>query len=261
MRIWLKKYKTGLVLSGGGARGLAHLGVLKALDERKIKIDILSGASAGALAAAFYADGFSAEEIFDLFTSKKIYELMRITIPRTGFLKVNGIKDILQNNLKAKRIEDLKIPVIIAATNFREGKIEYISKGNLIDTLLVSSGIPILFEISQIENVQYIDGGIMDNLPISPLRKVCRKCIAVHVNPIGRLEKVNSLIQIAERTFHLALMSEINTKKSQVDLFIEPGKLVDYGLLDMKKASEIFKIGYEETLRVIDSQAGFSFKN
>jgi NTE family protein len=121
-----KKYKTGLVLSGGGARGFAHLGVLKALEEKKIKINIFSGVSAGAIAAAFYADGYTPEEILNIFSSKKVFHLMRITIPRSGLLKTKGLKEVLKKHLRATNIEDLKIPVIIAATNFREGKIQYI---------------------------------------------------------------------------------------------------------------------------------------
>jgi NTE family protein len=253
-----KKYKNGLVLSGGGARGLAHLGVLKALEEKKIKVDIISGVSAGALAAAFYADGYTPEEILDLFSKKKIYDLIHITIPRMGLLKVNGIKDLLSNNLRSKYIQDLKIPIVIAATNFCEGKIEYMEQGVLVDALLASSCVPVLFEIAEIDQVPYVDGGVLDNLPITPIRKNCRKCIAVHVNPIGQQEKIKGLFQITERAFHLALSSEIVYKKSQIDLFIEPAELKNFGFLDIKKSEEIFQIGYEEAIRVIESTKGFS---
>jgi NTE family protein len=256
-----KKYKIGLVLSGGGARGLAHLGVMKALDEKRIKIDIISAASAGALAAAFYADGYVPEEILELFSSKKIFELIHFTVPRMGFLKVDGIKKLLKDNLKAKNIEDLKIPVFIAVTNFCEGKIEYRSEGNLVDALLASSCVPLLFQVAEIDKIPYIDGGVMDNLPIAPIRKKCRRCIAVHVNPVGRQENIKGLFQIAERAFHLALNSEIIYKKLEVDLFIEPPKLADIGFLDMKKANEIFNLGYEEAIRVIVSHKWFSKKN
>lgn len=255
------KYKIGLVLSGGGARGLAHLGVLKALDERRIKVDIILATSAGALAAAFYADGYAPEEILELFSKKKIFELIHIRIPRMGLLKADGIKNILNNNLRTKNIEDLKIPVIIAVTNFLEGKIEYRSKGNLVNALVASSSIPFLFEVAEIDQIPYIDGGVMDNLPINPIRNKCKKCIAVHVNPVGRQENIKGLFQIAERAFHLALNSEIVYKKLEVDLFVEPHELTNYGFLDIKKAKEIFNIGYEEAIRQIDSYKGFSKKN
>jgi NTE family protein len=110
-----------------------------------------------------------------------------------------------------------------------------------------------LFEVAEIDKIPYIDGGIMDNLPVSPIRQNCRRCIAVHVNPIDRQEKVKNLWQVAERAFHLALSSEINIKKSQVDSFIEPPGLMKYGILDVKKAQEIFNVGYTEAIRILNT--------
>lgn len=247
-----KKHKTGLVLSGGGARGIAHLGVLQYLHENNIRPSIISGVSAGSLAAAFYADGYAPTEILEFFSSKKLYHLMRLTLPKSGFLKVNGLKDILSENLKAKNIEDLEIPIVIAATNFNTGKIEYFTKGNLMNALLASSAIPILFEVQKINGSLYFDGGVMDNLPIKPILGKCRNYIAVHVNPLGKLEKASSPIQVAERAFHLAIAAELENKKQLVDTFIEPPELSDFGMLDVKKAKEIYDIGYHHASKVLD---------
>ncbi len=245
MQLFNKRYKTGLALSGGGARGIAHLGILQAMEERKIKINIISGTSAGALAGAFYADGFHPLEILDFFSNRKLYEFMRISFPRSGFFKSDALRKILEKNLRSKYIEDLNIPLIVAATNFQKGKIEYFSKGLLVDLLLASSGIPLLFETTQIDHIPYIDGGIMDNLPLAPLKKICRKTIAAHVNPIGHHEKIRNPVQVMERSFHLAVASEINKKKKEADVFIEPEGLKKYGLLDLRKVKEIYAIGYE----------------
>lgn len=249
-----KKYKLGLVLSGGAARGFAHLGVFKAMEEIGIEPDIISGVSAGSIAGAFYADGFSAEEALEIMRTKKIFELMRLVLPRTGFLKLAGLKSILEKNLRCKRIEDLKKPLIVGATNFLEGKIEYFDKGNLVECLLASSCIPVLFQIQTIKKVPYIDGGVMDNLPIYPVENNCKKIIAVHVNPLGKVDKAYSPIHVAERTFHLAVAADINRKKKLVDVFIEPHSLVKYGLLDTRKADEIFNIGYDAAMHVFNSK-------
>ncbi len=242
-----KKYKTGIALSGGGARGFAHLGVLQALNEHGIIPSVISGASAGSLVGAFYADGYEPYEIMDFFSIRKVYQLMRLVLRRTGFVRINGLEDILRNNLRAKNIEDLKTPLIIAATNFNLGKIEYLEKGNLIKALLSSSSIPILFEAQQLNEQYYLDGGIMDNLPIRPLINNCRNVIAVHVNPIGTIDRITSPLQVGERAFHLAIASEIHSKIEKVDMFIEPASLTDYGMLDMKKSKEIFEVGYTYT--------------
>jgi NTE family protein len=251
MRIFSKKYKTGLVLSGGAVRGIAHLGVLQAIEEKKIAIDIISGTSAGALAGAFFADGYHGNEILEIFIKRKIFEIMHISVQRSGIFKVDGLKKILHSELKARNIEDLQIPLVIAATNFCEGRIEYFEKGLLVDTLIASASIPILFKVASLNQELYIDGGIMDNLPLKPIREKCTIIIAVHANPIGRHEKVKSVIQVAERAFHLAIASEVNSKKNLADIFIEPQELKKFGLLELRKAREIYQIGYEAAMSVL----------
>lgn len=247
MRSLFKKYKTGIALSGGGARGFAHLGVLQALSEDGIQPSIITGTSSGSLAGAFFADGYEPYEILDFFSTRKLYHLMRLVLPRTGFIRINGLEEILRSNLRAKNIEDLKIPLIVAATNFNTGKIEYITSGDLIKALLSSSSIPILFEAQKFNDHYYLDGGIMDNLPIKPLLNECRNLIAVHVNPIGTIDRISGPVQVGERAFHLAIASEIHAKIEKVDMFIEPAGLTEYGMLDLKKSKEIFELGYTYT--------------
>lgn len=253
MKSIFKWRKIGLALSGGGARGFAHLGVIKTLEEKEIKPDYISGVSAGALVAAFYADGRTPEEIMDIFSSRKIYDLMKLTIPKSGFLKTEGLRKTLAKNLKAKKIEDLRTPIIICTTNFKEGKTKYHEKGNLVDILLASAGIPILFEVHHINKIPYIDGGIMDNLPIDPLLKQVSKVIAVHVNPLGEIEKVGNPFQVAERAFHLAIRSDLQRKRELAYMFIEPPGLTNYGILDIKKSEEIYKIGYNYAVEFLEN--------
>ncbi len=253
MKVVPRKYKTGLVLSGGAVRGIAHLGVLQAIEEKKINIDIIAGASAGALAGAFFSEGYHSHEILEIFLKKKIFKLMRVSVPKKGMFKVDGLKNILKSQLKTKNIEDLPKPLIISATNFLEGKVEYFDKGPLVDTLIASASIPVFFEIAKLNDGLYIDGGIMDNLPIKTIRHKCDKIIAVYANPIGKLNKAKSLIQIAERAFHLAIASEVINKKEMVDVFIEPVKLKQFGLFELRKAHEIYRIGYEAAVKELKS--------
>ncbi|MFO7657556.1 MAG: patatin-like phospholipase family protein [Bacteroidales bacterium] len=250
-----KKYKIGLVLSGGAARGFAHLGVLKALDELNIKPGIISGVSAGAIAGAFYADGFKPEDILEILTRKKVFDYFKITIPRKGLFKVAGLQEVLEKNLKAKNIEDLKIPLIIAVTNMGKGIPEYIGKGNLAEMVIASSSIPVLIESRKINGAFYADGGIMDNLPVAPLLKKCKRLIGVHVNPVGKLDTINGLGQVAERSFHLAIAAAIEIKKKNFDNLIEPEELKKYGFFDINKGKEIFEIGYSEALKVFSKKS------
>nr|MDA3780530.1 patatin-like phospholipase family protein [Bacteroidales bacterium] len=239
-----KKYKTGIVLSGGAARGFAHLGVLKALNENNIYPDIISGVSAGALVGAFYADGYSPDDIFEIFSKSSMFDFVKIAMPKNGLLSSKDLDTVLKKNLRAQKFEDLKISLTIAATNLNKGELIYFNSGEIIPPLIASSSIPILFKPVEIEKELYADGGIIDNLPINPLKGKCKKIIAVHVNPIGYNSDIKGIINLAVRSFHLAVGSVVSNVKGKVDIFIEPEELKNYNLMSVKKAKEIFDIGY-----------------
>ncbi|MDD5569873.1 MAG: patatin-like phospholipase family protein [Bacteroidales bacterium] len=247
-----KKYKLGLVLSGGGSRGFAHIGALKALNEEGFYPDVISAVSAGSIVGAFYADGFAPDEIFRIFDDIRAKRFWEVVIPRLGLLKVTGLLRILKENLKAKNIEDLKIPLYVAATDLNNGKIVFFSKGEIIKTIIASSSIPILFQPVIIENITYVDGGVMNNLPVQPIENRCETIIGIHLNPTGYKTDFHGLRDIAERCFHLSIEKTVaNISKNKCDIYIEPEDLGRYGLLDMKKGREIFEIGYNETKKAL----------
>ena len=240
-------YNTGVVLSGGGARGFAHLGVLEALNEAGIFPDVVSGTSAGALVGVLYADGYTPGEIMRLMNSTSRLHYVRPTVPRAGLLQISGIERILKENLRAKNFEDLKIPLFVTATDLNNGKAEYFSAGELITPVIASASIPVLFNPVIINKLHYVDGGVLDNLPIKPIEDKCRFIIGSFVNPTGYEETVTSLVQIAERSFFLSMSREVADKSKKFDLLIAPLELKDYKVLDPEKAIEVFDIGYRAT--------------
>jgi NTE family protein len=243
-----KKYGTGLVLSGGGARGFAHLGVIQALNEAGIYPDIISGTSAGALVGVLYADGYSPKEILRLMNSGSRLDFMRPAMPREGLLQLNGIIKILKASLKAETFEKLKIPLIVTATDLNNGRPVYFSEGKLMDPVIASASIPVLFQPVKINDISYVDGGVLDNLPIHPIENKCDVLIGSFVNPVGYTEKISGLINIAERTFMLSMSKEILEKAKKFDIFVAPPELRNYKILDPEKAEELFKIGYVATM-------------
>jgi NTE family protein len=242
-----EKYKIGLVLSGGGARGFAHLGVLEALNEAGIYPDIISGTSAGALAGVLYADGHTPKEILKLMNAGSRLDFMRPALPREGLLQIGGVMKILRSNLRAKTFEELKIPLFVSATDLNNGKAEYFSEGDLFDPVMASASIPVLFQPVVINNICYVDGGVLDNLPLRPIENKCNFLIGSFVNPVGYLEKVSGLISIAERTFMLSMSKEITEKAKRFDLFVAPQELMNFRILDPEKAEELFSVGYNST--------------
>lgn len=242
-----KIYKIGLVLSGGGARGFAHLGVIKALNEKGIIPDVISGTSAGAIVGSLYADGYTPEEILKILNLNGRLHYFSPAVPRGGLLQISGIEKILREKLRAKKFNDLKIPLFVSATDLNNGKAVYFSEGDLLQPVIASASIPVLFRPVVIDNVQYVDGGVLDNLPLKPIEEKCRYLIGSFVNPIGYEKNITSLIHIAERTFLLSMSKELTEKSKKFDLLIAPPQLKKYAILDPDKAKEVFMVGYNAT--------------
>jgi NTE family protein len=242
-----KTFNTGIVLSGGGARGFAHLGVLEALNENGIFPDVISGASAGALVGVLYSDGYTPREILRLMCTGSMLHYMRPTVPRSGLLQISGLTRMLEAHLKARLFNELKIPLFVSATDLNNAVPVYFSQGELIDRVIASASIPVLFNPVVIDNVSYVDGGVLDNLPLKPIEGKCSFLIGSFVNPVGKEDTISGLLQIAERTFMVSMSKEIGDKARKFDLFIAPPELKDFRILDPEKGPELFEIGYRAT--------------
>ncbi len=245
-----KEKPVGLALSGGGARGFAHLGVIQALQEHGYNIKMLSGVSAGALAAVFFAAGYKPLEILNFFLEKNYLKYFRLSIPNRGFVKNIALFKLMRDVLP-ERIEDLKIPTVITVTNLNEGKVEYFSEGPLARMVLASTSIPVIFQPVVYNNISYVDGGVMNNLPVEPLRGKCRHIVASHVNPFSKQDKLESILKVVERCFHLAIKENTERKKQLCTMYIEPEKLYHYKIFDFKKAPKLFDMGYEAAVKII----------
>ncbi len=252
-----KKYNTGIALSGGGVRGFAHLGVLKALNEHDIYPEIISGTSAGAIAGVFYADGYSPEESFEIFYNNSLFHFTQVSIPNKGFLSMEKVSKILKKTIRAKTFEELKIPLYVAASNLNDGEIEYFHQGKIIDKVIASASIPVLFKPQIINGKTFVDGGVFDNLPIEPIKNQCEKLIGSHLNPLEKEENLDSIMKIAERTFHLSVGAKLKEKKEVCDLFIEAEELRNYGMLGLDKGREIFEAGYKITQKILKKNSSF----
>ena len=236
--------KIGLALSGGGARAIAHLGMMKVLDEQGIKPDRISGASAGALLGALYANGFSAEEIFGMVKKTNFFKIIKPALSWSGLLKLEGAYDELYQYLSHDRFDSLKIPLVISATNIQKGKVKYFKKGQLIRPILASCSIPVVFDPVTINGISYMDGGITDNLPLQPLKRKCDFIIGMHCNPINDNFKGRNWKNLMERALLISISSGTYQYKKKFDIFWEAPEVGDYTVFDFKKADEFFEIGY-----------------
>ncbi len=241
------KYSVGIALSGGGVKGLCHVGCLQALEEYGVKPDILSGVSAGAIVAAFYADGYTPREICQLFTDVNFRDWTSFTIPRIGFFSIDPFIAFLDKNLRTKRIEDLPIPIRIVATNLDEGISQVFTQGNLVECVAASCAVPVLFQPRIIDDTHYVDGGVLMNFPARVIRHECEHLIGINASPMIANNYRKTVLGIAQRSYHFMFKANIIPDKAQCDYLIEPPSMENYDTFDTEKANEIFEIGYQYT--------------
>ncbi|MFZ2907226.1 MAG: patatin-like phospholipase family protein [Cyclobacteriaceae bacterium] len=249
--------RIGMALSGGGAKGFAHLGILKALEEMGVTINEFSGTSAGAIAGAFYCYGHKPDQILEIITSTGFLKSVRPAWSWTGLLSMDGFKEVMHQYLPENSFESLKYPLTVAATEIRLGKISYFNSGELISRVIASSTIPALFNPMTLDGHVYVDGGIMDNLPVRPLVGKCDFIIGSHTSPVQERFEINNVKEVTERSLLIAIGVTSSFSKAQCNLIIEPPELAKFSTLDLSKGKEIFEIGYnftKENFKEIDFQ-------
>jgi NTE family protein len=239
------KSKIGIVLSGGGARGVAHLGILKALEEFGIVPTHISGTSAGAITGAFYAAGYSIPEIVSILKKGQIFNFSNILIKRQGLFAMKGFHDIYKEYFPTDSFEDLNIPLYVAATDILKGESVYFSSGNLSQSLMASSCIPMLFQPVNYKNTLFVDGGVLNNFPTEPLKGQCDIIIGSYVNSIKKEVDQVHMNNIMDRCFHLAMKGSVQSKIDSCSLYIEPPNMSKFSIFNLKRADEIFDYGYQ----------------
>lgn len=254
----MKKKKTiGLALGSGGARGLAHIGVLKVLEENNIRVDYISGTSMGALIGALYASGMSATEI-----EKEIMKMSKSwktlfdynLIPKKGLTKGNKIEEWLDSILRVKTFEELKIPLFVSTLDINSDQEVIFDGGDLMRAVRASISIPGIFTpVSHGERI-LVDGGLVDPIPSEILSKTGADIIiAVNVNNVIKKEpaieravhrevntkKLPSLIYTLSKSLQLnsSVTSSMDSEKNEIDYAINIS-LKDVGIFDFSKAED-----------------------
>ena len=249
--------KIGLVLSGGGARGIAHLGVIKALQEQGIDICRLSGTSAGAIAGALTATGYSPDESLKIIESSSFMRHLRPAWTRMGLLRIDTAIELYRRYVPADSFEALHIPLHVAAVDLNAGELVIFEQGELIRPVLASCCLPGIFEPMLINKKQYIDGGVLNNLPIEPLEGQVDYIIGSHCNPFPAHKPIRTVRGVIERSMVLSVQSKTRERLAKCQYVIEPPSLVNYSVSASSQARDIFQAGYRHarTLRIADAIA------
>lgn len=270
----------GIALAGGGIRGIAHAGVLKALEENKIEIDAIGGTSAGSIVAALYAMGYKPYYIYVLF-KKYAQEIINIgNAPiingignfvknkKIGFAGLNDgtLLEKMYNELALKKgvkvIGDIKLPLVIPAVDIAEAK-EYIftncaPRDNLNDNYITeisigkavraSSSFPAVFCPCEFKNHMFLDGGALDNIPVIHVKKICKsKIIAVNFKA-DPVEENSDIMDILMKTLDIMgnKMSEKGLEQSDLILTVPTDRA---GLFDIEKLDKCYKFGYDTVIQ------------
>ena len=237
-------FRLGLCLSGGAARGFAHVGVLRAFDEASIEVDCLSGSSMGALIALLHATGKTPDEIMEMAQTIKTKKLKAIGSFHFGKAGLDYVEQLLNEIVEETTFEQLNIPLYICATNFQTGKYEIIDTGDIMPAIRASVAVPIKYGYQFINGVPYVDGGVVNNLPVEPLRERSQIVIGVSVNPIviGYDTNLRSSIQ---RLTELMVNENEKFRIAMCDYHFEIPGLGEIGLEDYDRAYEIHDLGYQ----------------
>ena len=248
------KYGNGFVLSGGAYRGMGQVGALKALLERGIKPDAICGTSSGALNAVLYASGYLPEEMYKIWMKEPFGKALNLHIPKFGFLKHNKIGEIVKPYLRHKRLEELPLPVYLTASCLNTGEQAVFQEGEIVQLLEACCSVPVLFEPVEIDGRQYVDGGLVSNLPVEPLKGKCKRIIGVSVNPIPEKERLDGLREIIYRTIWMGIEGSVHKTREMCDWFIAPPELGEHGFVERSALDIFYKAGYEYTCRFLDDK-------
>ncbi len=250
---------TGLVLSGGGVRGIAHIGAIKALEERGVMPNYIAGTSSGAIVGALYAGGFGWETIFDFFKSIDLFSINKFALNKPGFVDTEKFYDRFTPFFPDDDFKSLKKPLYITATDILKGTLEVFHQGELIRPILASAAFPGMFTPVKINGDYYVDGGTLNNFPVDLISGFCDRIVGVYVNPLDKVEigDLRHSFNILERAYKIRSMRDSESKFGDCDLVISPQDLSNYNTFSLKDMDTIFKLGYDAAKEAMQSTDRF----
>ncbi len=253
-QIQIKEKSVGLVLSGGGIRGMAHIGLIKAMQEHGIEADVISGTSIGAVIGALYANGNSVEEMLQFFQETPLFKYNFFAINKPGFIDTDRYFKIFKGFFPENTFESLEKPLYVVATNLLKGLEKVFYEGELIHPLLASAALTPVFSPVDIDGTLYADGGVMNNFPKEYVDGNAEFIIGSNVSIAGEVSKkdLKNSLQLAGRVTGLMIYASSFKKLGECDLFIEPLELEKIGVLDKKGIEKAYQIGYEHGSRALD---------
>jgi NTE family protein len=239
--------KIGLALGSGGARGFAHLGVIKALKDAGIPIHLIAGSSMGALVASFYGAGLDMDRLYKLSTAFKRKYFLDFTVPKMGFISGKKVKEFIKVFTHGKNIEELSIPIGIVATDLLTGEKVVFQTGPVADAVRASISIPGIFVPEKQNGRILVDGGVSDRVPVSVAKEMGADIvIAVDVSRVKRNAEITSIYDVIMQSIDIMQAEIINNREIAANVMIRPPVEI-YSSRAFTNIEEIINHGEEET--------------
>ncbi len=247
----LDKPKIGLALGSGGARGFAHLGVMKAFQDHQIDIDLIAGSSMGALVGCFYGVGHDMDQLYKLSTAFRRKFYLDFTVPKMGFIAGNRIKEFIQLFTHGKNLEDLHIPVAVVATDLTNGEKVIFTKGPISQAVRASISIPGIFVPEKVDGKLLVDGGVIDRVPVSVVKDMGADIvIAVDVSHVKRNAEISTIYDVIMQSIDIMQMELVANREVESDIMIRP-HVEQYSTRAFTNIGEIIRVGEDEALKMI----------
>ncbi len=247
----------GIAFSGGGARGFSHIGVVLALEQYGLKASVVSGVSAGAIAAVMYAAGMKGSEMRQCFKEHLHFgDFYDLKVPVDGLMRLTRFQALLRKWLPIKRIEETVIPVYVCATDLDHGLQKSFTEGDAARCVVASCSIPVIFSPVKIDGVNYVDGGVLRNLPATPIRDKCDILLGCNCRPpVAKSGYRKSLLSIAWRSYSLMAYANVLPDIELCDYLIENPNLGKYKIFSVREMDKIIMDGYNAASPVIEQIA------
>ncbi len=246
--------KIGLALSGGAARGIAHIGVIKYLEERKVKPECIAATSAGSIVASLYCSGKSVEELAKIVAEMSWRDLVKFSWPRRGIIDSSALLKVMKKHLGELSFADLELRLLVNAVDLLSGQEIVMNDGSLSDAVVASCAIPGIFTPVKRGKYLLVDGGLLNNLPASLLKdQDVDHIISVNVGAQSLLQKEpDSLVEVLIESFDIIRRQRDEPAYKCTDTLIEPD-LGDFAFHDTEKADALIEKGYEAAREALEN--------
>ncbi|PLR79178.1 esterase [Bacillus sp. V3-13] len=243
----MRRPKIGVALGSGGARGFAHLGVLKVLKEEGIPVDLLAGSSMGAMVGCFFAAGLDIERLYKLSKAFKRKYYLDFTVPKMGFISGKRVKELIRIFTHGKNIEQLDIPVGVVATDLMAGEKVVFYSGPIADAVRASISIPGIFVPEKLNGRLLVDGGVIDRVPVSVVKEMgADLIIAVDVSHVKINTEITTIYDVIMQSLDIMQNELVINRQIASDVMIRP-RVEMYSSRAFTNIEEIISIGEEET--------------